>query len=92
MQVKRSQLLPRQLCCKRQRHDSISANAVSTAESTPIGVGEISDVEDVEGIRVVVGEANRPLIEYLIKWKVSTTALLTRKQHHRCLHANQSRA
>ncbi len=88
MQAKRPQLLPRQPCCKRQRHDSISPNAVSPSESTPIGVGEIADVEDVEGIRVVVGEANRPLIEYLIKWKVDSTS------HEHCCyrHAKQSKS
>jgi len=38
--------------------------------ATPVGVGEIADVEEVAGIRVLVGEDNRPVIEYLLKWKV----------------------
>ena len=45
-------------------------SAVASSEITLVGVGEIADVEEVDGIRVVVGEDNRPMIEYLVRWKV----------------------
>lgn len=47
-----------------------ASKGAKTEPSPLVGVGEIADVEDVEGIRVTFGEANRPLIEYLVKWKV----------------------
>ena len=31
--------------------------------------GEIADVEELEGIRVLEAEDGSPLIEYLVKWK-----------------------
>ena len=40
-------------------------------DSDLIGVGEIVDVEDIEGIRVLIGANNWPMIEYMVKWKVS---------------------
>ena len=55
---------------KRQRRLSPS-QATAAVDSALIGVGEIVDVEDVEGIRVLIGDDNRPMIEYLVKWKVS---------------------
>ena len=70
MQASQPQLPCTSSSCKRQRQSSFCTHATSTVDNTPVGVGEIADVEDVEGIRVVVGDANRPLIEYLIKWKV----------------------
>ena len=35
-----------------------------------IAQGEVADVEEIEGIRVNMDEQNRPMVEYLIKWKV----------------------
>ena len=35
-----------------------------------IAQGEVADVEEIEGLRVVMDEQNRPMVEYLIKWKV----------------------
>ena len=55
---------------KRQRRLSPS-QATAAVDSALIGVGEIIDVEDVEGIRVLFGDDNRPRIEYLVKWKAS---------------------
>lgn len=49
----------------------VFARAAAQADAIPIGVGEIADVESVDGIRVLLGENNTPRIEYLVKWKVS---------------------
>ncbi len=35
-----------------------------------IAQGEVADVEEIEGIRVLMDEQNRPMVEYLIRWKV----------------------
>lgn len=35
-----------------------------------ISLGEVADVEEIEGLRVVMNEYKRPVVEYLIKWKV----------------------
>ena len=35
-----------------------------------ISLGEVVDVEEIEGLRVVMNEYKRPMVEYLIKWKV----------------------
>lgn len=35
-----------------------------------IAQGEVADVEEIEGIRVLMDDQNRPMVEYLIKWKV----------------------
>lgn len=54
--------------CQRQ---GLRCHAKAAEKSSAlVGVGEIADVEDIEGIRVMFGEANRPMIEYLVKWKV----------------------
>ncbi len=61
-------------CKQRTRRKSLSLHVVeaSAAAATPVRVGEIVDVEEVAGIRVLVGEDNRPQIEYLLKWKVTS--------------------
>ena len=33
-------------------------------------MGKVADVEEIEGLRVVMNEYKRPMVEYLIKWKV----------------------
>lgn len=42
------------------------------------GVGEVADVESLDGVRVKLDEdTNRPFVEYLVKWKVTAlTSLL----------------
>lgn len=32
--------------------------------------GEVADVEEIEGIRVLMNEQKRPMVQYLVKWKV----------------------
>ena len=51
----------RQMC----RSSSVASPSVQL-----IGQGEVADVEEIEGIRVVMDEQKRPLVQYLIKWKV----------------------
>lgn len=41
-----------------------------------IAQGEVADVEEIEGIRVLMDEQNRPMVEYLIKWKVRDRYML----------------
>ena len=48
--------------------------ATSAPDVSLVGLGEIVDVEDVKGVRVYAGENNKPMIEYLVSWKVSTLA------------------
>ncbi len=31
--------------------------------------GEVGDVEEVAGMRVVMGDSDAPAVEYLVKWK-----------------------
>ena len=40
-------------------------------------LGTVADVEEIEGLRVVLNEYKRPMVEYLVKWKVclQSTAL-----------------
>ena len=33
-------------------------------------VGEVGDVEEVAGVRVAMDEDSKPVVEYLVKWKV----------------------
>ncbi len=40
-----------------------------------ISLGEVADVEEIEGLRVVMNEYKRPVVEYLIKWKVRSPFL-----------------
>ena len=35
-----------------------------------VSLGEVADVEEIEGLRVILNEYKRPMVEYLIKWKV----------------------
>ncbi len=35
-----------------------------------VSLGEVADVEGIEGLRVIMNEYKRPMVEYLIKWKV----------------------
>ena len=35
-----------------------------------VTLGKVADVEEIEGLRVVMNEYKRPMVEYLIKWKV----------------------
>ena len=37
-------------------------------------VGEVGDVEEVAGVRVVIDEDSKPAVEYLVKWKVRSSA------------------
>ncbi|KAK9845331.1 hypothetical protein WJX81_003616 [Elliptochloris bilobata] len=42
-------------------------------------VGEVGDVEEVAGVRVVLDEESAPAIEYLVKWKVNKHHALARE-------------
>ena len=35
-----------------------------------MSLGEVADVEEIEGLRLIMNEYKRPMVEYLIKWKV----------------------
>lgn len=59
----------RQGSTHRARRKHLHVVRAKAASGPPVGVGEIADVEDVAGLRVLAGEDNRPIIEYLIKWK-----------------------
>ena len=37
-------------------------------------VGEVGEVEEVAGVRVVMDEDSKPAVEYLVKWKVRPPA------------------
>lgn len=50
-----------------------------------IAQGEVADVEEIEGIRVVMDEQNRPMVEYLIKWKVYTVLCLSIDAFYPCI-------
>ena len=56
----------------RQRSRSI---AYATPQVEVIAQGEVADVEEIEGIRVLMDDQNRPMVEYLIKWKVRVILL-----------------
>ena len=47
------------------------STAVRAQEAEVISQGEVADVEEIEGIRVLMTEQKRPMVEYLIKWKVT---------------------
>lgn len=51
----------------RQRRRNL---AFASPQVEVIAQGEVADVEEIEGIRVNTDEQNRPMVEYLIKWKV----------------------
>jgi hypothetical protein len=36
-------------------------------------LGEVGDVEEVAGMRVVMGDNDTPAVEYLVKWKARST-------------------
>ena len=74
----------RRSSCQSRAHSLKTQAAASTVEAPPApakepqirGVGEVADVESLEGVRVKLDEdTNRPFVEYLVKWKV--TALLS---------------
>lgn len=63
------------------RHRKQSLKLFCTASAAPAslapstgpeirGVGEVADVEKLEGVRVLLDEDARPFVEYLVKWKV----------------------
>ena len=54
------------LSCSRSRRST----AARAQEAEVISQGEVADVEEIEGIRVSLNEQKRPMVEYLIKWKV----------------------
>ena len=37
-------------------------------------LGSVGDVEEVAGVRVVMDEDSKPAVEYLVKWKVRSSA------------------
>ena len=53
---------------KKQLHRLVSCAATPAVEV--ISLGEVADVEEIEGLRVVMNEYKRPVVEYLVKWKV----------------------
>ena len=58
---------------RKQSHREVSCAATPAVEV--ISLGEVADVEEIEGLRVVVNEYKRPVVEYLIKWKVRSPFL-----------------
>ena len=53
---------------EKQLHRLVSCAATPAVEV--ISLGEVADVEEIEGLRVVMNEYKRPVVEYLVKWKV----------------------
>lgn len=51
------------------------SSSVASPSVQLIGQGEVADVEEIEGIRVVMDEQKRPLVQYLIKWKVNMVVM-----------------
>jgi hypothetical protein len=47
-------------------------SALRAQEAEVLSTGEVADVEAIEGIRVLLDEQKKPMVEYLIKWKVTT--------------------
>ena len=82
------------LCCSRksvgqklqqQSDKGNSRRQVSCAAAPAVEIissGEVADVEEIEGLRVVMNEYKRPMVEYLIKWKVQPHILAI--QSHIC--------
>lgn len=54
----------------------LATSAAAERDTSLVRVGEIADVESVEGLRIQLGEDNTPKIEYLVKWKVCCTVVL----------------
>lgn len=57
--------------CKRglPRAQAAQFSAEVTVSPEIRGVGEIADVESLDGVRVLLDEDTRPFVEYLVKWK-----------------------
>ena len=58
---------------RKQLRREVSCAATPAVEV--ISLGEVADVEEIEGLRVVMNEYKRPVVEYLIKWKVRSPFL-----------------
>lgn len=52
----------------KHHHRQVRCTAASTVEV--LTLGKVADVEEIEGLRVILNEYKRPMVEYLIKWKV----------------------
>lgn len=69
--VANSQLL------KDQRNGLLSAKhneaRIMQTHALP-AVGEVGDVEEVAGVRVVMDNDSKPAVEYLVRWKVRSSA------------------
>lgn len=61
---------------RRSGQQRCSNIAFATPQVEVIAQGEVADVEEIEGIRVLMDEQNRPMVEYLIKWKVRDRYML----------------
>ena len=62
-----SRRLQQQSTGKKPRRDVLCA---ATPAVEVISLGEVADVEEIEGLRVVMNEYKRPVVEYLVRWKV----------------------
>lgn len=60
-----------------QRHGLLSAHhkeaRIMQTHAQP-AIGEVGDVEEVAGVRVVMDEDSKPAVEYLVNWKVRSSA------------------
>ena len=65
---------------RRQRRLQAQAEAAATEYR---GLGEIVAVQAVEGVRVRLDDAQQPVVEYLVHWKVSCMPCATRPVHLR---------
>ena len=61
---------------RRSGQQRCSNIAFATPQVEVIAQGEVADVEEIEGIRVLMDEQNRPMVEYLIRWKVRDRLML----------------
>ena len=46
--------------------------AAKAAAKLQIPKGQIAEVEELEGVRVIKAETGKPLVQYLVNWKART--------------------
>ena len=61
-------------------------SAVRAQEAEVLSTGEVADVEAIEGIRVLLDEQKKPMVEYLIKWKVIVPLFQSHTLSRPCQH------
>jgi hypothetical protein len=60
------------LSSQRQTARELRANATVSDEEF-MGMGEVVDIDELKGVRVRIDDDGRAIVEYLVKWKVSTS-------------------